>query len=290
MPYDTRVNKTEINRLTKAIAAEEQNINLAFQRMGQTYFAAHRNDPEDSQKASIQAVLDAMQRASAYKDQINVLRGIAICPNCKAEVDITAAFCSHCGGRMPVQAPPVQQAAPNAAACPNCGNVCTPGTRFCNLCGTRLPEPGPAPAYPPAPGYAPAPNYAPMNTPGPGYAPVPESVPTYAPVSEPTPSYSPIPEPIFQAPPSPAQPQVFNAPAEGPAAPPPEPAPEPAPVSESAPAPEPVPESTPAPEPEPASEPVPEQTEAPRKFCANCGTPLDPDYRFCLECGTPVPQ
>ena len=120
MSNDVRVNRSEINRLTKAIAEEEQNINYAFQRIGQTYFASHRQDAEESQKANIQAVLDAMQRAATYKDQINICRGIAICPNCKAEVDINAAFCSRCGAKMPVQAPPAPPAAPGAWARTSC--------------------------------------------------------------------------------------------------------------------------------------------------------------------------
>ena len=258
MSYDVRANRAEINRLTKAIAAEEQNINAAFQRMGQAYFAAHRNDPEESQKASIQAVLDAMQRANAYKDQINVLRGIAICPNCKSEVDISAAFCSRCGTRMPA---PAQPAAPGALNCPNCGNACAPGTRFCNQCGARLPEA--APAAPAAP-VVPAASYAaPVQMP-------PEPVPAS--------SYAPIPEPVFTAPQNPVQPPVFQT------VPGPEPA---APVPEPEQQAEPEPVSNPAPE--PVAEPVPEPPTAPtKKFCANCGTPLDPEYRFCLECGTPV--
>lgn len=257
MGNDYRVNRGEINRLTKAIAAEEQNINNAFQQMGQTYFAAHRNDPEDAQRGYIQAVLDAMQRASAYKDQINVLRGIAICPNCKAEVDITAAFCSHCGTRMPAQTPPAPPAAPGAPICPNCGNACAPGTKFCNLCGTRLPEAAPAPAY-----AAPAPGYAP--TPAPGYAPAPSYAPSYEPIPEPTsaPSYEPIPEPT----PAPS----YDEPT-------PEPVPMPEPVSAS--------------EPAEAEAPAQDQpADAEVKFCSNCGTPLEPGYRFCLECGTPVQQ
>lgn len=259
MSNDIRVNRSEINRLTKAIAEEENNINYAFQRIGQTYFAAHRQDAEESQKANIQAVLDAMQRASTYKDQINVLRGIAICPNCKAEVDINAAFCSCCGTRMPTQVPPAAPAAPaGAPICPNCGNVCAPGTRFCNQCGSKIPEAAPA---------APTQNYAPVQ----GYAPVPEPAPA--------PAYSPIPEPVFQPQQDYAQAPVFNSVTDPePAAPAPEADPDPAPVSD--------PEPVPAPE-EPA--PVLEQPAAPaQRFCANCGTPLDPDYRFCLECGTPV--
>lgn len=271
MSNDIRVNRSEINRLNKAIAEEEQNINYAFQRIGQTYFATHRQDAEESQKANIQAVLDSMQRASTYKDQINVLRGIAICPNCKAEVDIRAAFCSCCGTKMPTQTPPAPPAAPGTTICPNCGNVCAAGTRFCNQCGTRIPESPPAA---PAPAYA-----APAYEPTPAYAPIPEPTPA--------PAYAPIPEPVLQAPQGPAQTPVGNAGMEyAPAA-----APEPAPAAEPMPEPAPEPEPAPAPEEPAPEEPAPEQPAAPaQKFCANCGTPLDPDYRFCLECGTPVQQ
>ena len=71
MSNEIRVNRAEINRLTKAIAAEEQNINLAFQRIGQPYFAAHRNEPEESQAADVRTVQEALQRAKQIKDQIN---------------------------------------------------------------------------------------------------------------------------------------------------------------------------------------------------------------------------
>ena len=267
MSNEIRGSRSEINRLTKAIAAEEQNINQTFQRIGQTYFAAHRQDPEESQRANIQTILDAMRRANGYKDQINVLRGIAICPNCRAEVDSKAAFCSHCGTRMPNQAPPAQPAAPNAPICPNCGNVCAPGTRFCNLCGTRLPEAAPAAPVQPAPNYAPA--YAPVPEPVPVYNPAPEPVPAYAPIPEPV--REPIPEPVFQPIPEP-----INQPI-------PEPVNQPIPEPVNQPIPEPVNQPMTAPEaaPEP-NEPVA------KKFCANCGAPLEPGYRFCLECGTPV--
>ena len=113
MSNDIRANRGEINRLNRAITAEDQTINAAFQRMGQTYFSEHRNDPEESQAANVKAVLDAMERVRRYKEQINVLRGITICPNCKAEISSTAAFCSHCGTRMPVKTPPAPPADPN---------------------------------------------------------------------------------------------------------------------------------------------------------------------------------
>ena len=267
MSNEIRANRGEINRLNKAISAEEQTINAIFQSMGQTYFAAHRDDPEESQAAYVQGVLEAMNRIKGYKDQINVLRGIAICPNCQAEVSSTAAFCSCCGTRMPgktLPAPPAQ----NSLICPNCGNVCQPGTRFCKLCGTRLAETA-APAAP-APQQNPIPQPAAPAVPQPA-APIPE--PVSAAVPEPVSTA--IPEPLPA--PAPAAPVVPQ-----PAAPIPEPVSAAVPEPVSVAVPEPV--FTASPEPIPAPAPA-----APaKKICPYCGTELNPEYRFCLECGSPV--
>ena len=164
MSSEFRVNRGEINRLNKAIAAEEQNINAIFQQMGQSYFAAHKDDPEEAQAANVRAVLDALERVECIKEQINVLRGIAICPGCKAEVSVTAAFCSRCGTRMPTQTPPAPPA-PEGPVCPNCGNRCRPGVNFCNRCGTRLAQAAPIPEPVPTPAPAPTPEPVPTPTP-----------------------------------------------------------------------------------------------------------------------------
>lgn len=322
MSNEIRVNRAEINRLTKAISAEEQNMNAAFQRMGQTYFTSHRNDPEENQVANVQAVLDCIENAKRYKEQINVLRGIAICPNCKTEVSIKAAFCSVCGTRMPVQAPSAPPAAPGATPCPGCGNLCPAGTRFCNRCGTRLPAAGAAPAAPTYAAAPAAPAYAaaPMTPPAePVAPPAPAAEPAPQPAYQPTPqpSFQPIPQPVVAQPPQQPQPVMnygYQFTASQPAEPAPMPEPEPAPMPEPEPAPmpepDPVPELdfTPAaePVPEPAAEfyynPVPEPTFEPapepvfnpvpepapvsnKKICPKCGSEMNPEYRFCLECG-----
>ena len=59
MSNEFRVNRAEMNRLNNAIAAEEQNINSIFQRMGQIYFTAHRDDPEESQAENIRGDMRA---------------------------------------------------------------------------------------------------------------------------------------------------------------------------------------------------------------------------------------
>ena len=279
--FNSKPNRSEINRLNQAISAEEQNINTLFQKIGQTYFAAHRNDPEDNQAESIRGILDALERAKGYKEQINTLRGIAICPNCKAEVSIVSAFCNHCGTKMPAPPQPAVSTNMNTVICQSCGARCSASQRFCNQCGSPLQQA--QPAAPAAPTYAAAPAYAPMPPapaapvpPAPAYAPVPPApaapVPP-APAFEPVPAFEPAPvnepAPVFEP-----------APAYDPA-----PAFEPVPVPEETPVEEPA--FAPAPEQYVPQEPVAEAPAAPQgKVCPNCGTVMEPDCNFCLECGT----
>ena len=265
-------NRAEINRLNHAISAEEQTINGLFQKIGQTYYANHRNDPEENQAESIRGILEALERAKGYKEQINTLRGITICPNCKAEVSINSAFCNHCGTKLST---PVQPAAPvdqSTVVCQSCGNRCNAGQRFCNQCGTPLSQPAPAYKPIPVPVYepTPAPSFEPAPTPS--YEPIP--APSYE--QAPTPSYEPIPAPVYEPAPvpsdeplAPEEPTPINAPAD-------EPVTEPAPMVEPVSAAE-IPEAEPA----PVEEPAAPQT----KICPNCGTVLEADCNFCLECG-----
>lgn len=285
MNKDSIVARSEIYRLTKAITAEEQSINAIYQRIGQTYFTAHQQEPEQAQAADVRAVLEAMDRIKGYREQINVHRGITICPGCQSEVSVTAAFCSRCGTRLQAQ-PPAQPAAPDSVQCPKCGNRCDARNRFCMHCGALLPEAAQQQPAAPAPQPA-APVFAQQVPQGSPMTPPPVPQGSFAPS---VPAEIPVPQQTVQgaAPAAPIQMEL-------PVTTPPEtaePVPE-TPPMESAwkPVPEmPVPEPVPAPIPEPVPElaaeaPVPVPEAPAKRRCPNCGTELEAQYRFCLECG-----
>ena len=306
MSNDFRGNRMEINRLNRAIAAEEQTINAIFQRMWQIYFTAHREDAEESQAENIRGVQAALERARGYQEQINVLKGIAICPSCKAEVSINAAFCSRCGTRMPMKTPPAPPVAPNALVCPSCGNPCTAEMRFCNRCGTKLEK---APAAPAAPAAPEAPAAPVMQPPAAPFVPNAPSAAPQEPAEIPA-VFSPIPQPVPQPVPpveaeSPAPSQDFtdlqdsSAEAETVSVSDEEPPvdvefpdlPETdvAAIQEAVEAAAEALASAEAAPPDTPAEEVPTLEAVPiKRFCANCGTPLREGYRFCLNCGSPV--
>jgi class 3 adenylate cyclase/tetratricopeptide (TPR) repeat protein len=63
-----------------------------------------------------------------------------ICPQCKSENSLVAAFCDQCGARL-------------EEPCPHCGEPNREGAKFCRGCGQPLtkPEPSPAPPTPQSP-------------------------------------------------------------------------------------------------------------------------------------------
>jgi membrane protease subunit (stomatin/prohibitin family) len=54
-------------------------------------------------------------------------RGTVLCPDCHAEVPLTARFCPACGNQMVV-----------ANKCPQCGKNVTVQAKFCPACGASL--------------------------------------------------------------------------------------------------------------------------------------------------------
>lgn len=163
-------NFSDSSRLNSQIADEERNIQNCLMQIGRLYVELHSTDYESSFAVWMQNLADSEMRISEYKKQLQVLRGVRSCPNCGADVQKTASFCSVCGTRMPIEPPPVQETPAGSVFCSNCGAAMPRGTRFCTTCGTKLEQPAPAPAYPAAPAEAAKPSYdpepaAPVNIP-----------------------------------------------------------------------------------------------------------------------------
>jgi len=89
------------------------------------------------------------------------------CPNCRAQLDGDAVFCTGCGQKLEGGA-----AAQPPNVCRNCGNPLTEDTQFCTKCGTPVGNSPTAPqqnvAPPASPQSAPTPTYTPPTSIPPG--------------------------------------------------------------------------------------------------------------------------
>ncbi len=278
--FSSNPNSSQISQLNKQINQNLAVINQKYTDIGRIVKLKYIDNINDADVKRLAGEIDSMlAQLQAMNKQINQLKGIRECANCRAQIGINVAFCPNCGTKQPVAAQP-------APAAPAAGG------------GWGAPAPSPAPVQPQQ--YV-QPQPVPMPQPVTPAAPVPQPV---APVPQPEPvipQLQPvtIPDPIPEEKPDP-EPIVIPEPvekekAEETAVPelkpipeyiPPEPMtiPEPSPIPESV-----IPEPMPIPEPAPAPVPVPNTAAAPQFiFCTACGNKETVGTRFCSECGAPI--
>ena len=87
-------------KLNAAIAEEEKNIKGCYALIGEAYYVAHSDDPDESMKEWVVSISESLEKISDYKEQLKKIKGINICPNCGEEVPADSAFCAHCGAKI----------------------------------------------------------------------------------------------------------------------------------------------------------------------------------------------
>lgn len=239
-----------ISRVNREISKHLEDINRKYTEIGRIVklncLDQVKNDDVRRLAGEIDGLLADLKK---LQEELNVINGIKICPNCNAKIDINVAFCPSCGTKQAV----MQQAAPAQPAVPVQPMAPVQQT---------APVPMPAPTVP-----TPAP-----TVPAPAPVPMPEPVSEIAPAPMPEPSAETAPE---------AAPETADTAAEVSSN---EPA---APEVEIPAAPSIAPPEVPAPAaiPEPASAPAPGQSVI---FCIQCGSKEPAGTRFCSQCGNPM--
>ena len=87
-------------RLNAALSNELANIENAYSAIGKDYFNAHSSDENDPYRSYFDAIRGSEEKIEVFKEQLGLLRGIRICPECKNEVPSVSVFCNICGARI----------------------------------------------------------------------------------------------------------------------------------------------------------------------------------------------
>ena len=122
-------------KINSMISEEEKKINSIYYQIGKLYASIHMYDGEEDFKGMLMAVQESEAKIAEYKKQIEDIKGIQHCPNCKSAVAKGVAFCSNCGTPMPK----VETFnAEKYEKCANCGQIVEKGMRFCTVCGNPM--------------------------------------------------------------------------------------------------------------------------------------------------------
>ena len=92
---------SETAKLNSAVSEEERKINANYSEIGKLYVSLHKDDCEEVFAAMIAAISESEAKIAEYKEQIKVVKGVAVCEKCHAEMPRGTAFCSACGAPMP---------------------------------------------------------------------------------------------------------------------------------------------------------------------------------------------
>ncbi len=136
-------NFTEINNLNKEINSNQGVIQNMYQEIGRLYYEAHKEDAEAEFASQCHVISEAVSNISRLQDQIRVTKGIAVCPNCGAEVSNGSVFCQKCGTQIvpPANQAPAQQEAsaqPAVKICAKCLSQVPAEGAFCPVCGEKM--------------------------------------------------------------------------------------------------------------------------------------------------------
>ena len=129
-------NFADVTRLNSAISDNEKAIAKIYSEIGKAYYEKHKEDALAEEAESINKINALFAEIKQHKDEINRIKGIAMCPNCGAEVVAGSTFCNACGQALPKNEP--APAASEGSFCPNCGTAVPAGNLFCSNCGTKI--------------------------------------------------------------------------------------------------------------------------------------------------------
>ncbi len=126
-------NATESMKIKSRITDLEKTITSVYTDIGRIYVSRYaENVPDEEMVPYFQKIASCTREIQECNEQIRVLKGISLCPNCGGEVSTNAAFCNHCGERL---VPVIPE---SANRCPSCGEPIENGALFCTGCGYRL--------------------------------------------------------------------------------------------------------------------------------------------------------
>ena len=136
----TTKNYADVTKLNAQIAGEEKALSSVYEKLGRAWYEAHKDD-EEQEFAEYGAQLRvSLEKIEGWKQQINAIRGVQICPNCGKELPEAALFCSDCGTKLEKKAAP-EPDPEDPTVCRCCGAKLPEGARFCTNCGTPVPVP-----------------------------------------------------------------------------------------------------------------------------------------------------
>lgn len=116
---------------------KEEEIEKYYLELGHRFYADHADIPPEEYQECMNAIRGLQEEIIDAREQLKLLQGIRLCPECQKENPIDAVFCAYCGHAFPplISEPKEEELDP---VCPQCGEKLAPDAMFCIKCGYKL--------------------------------------------------------------------------------------------------------------------------------------------------------
>lgn len=123
--------------LTAQIKESESSLEKVYRTIGEKYYASFREEAENRFTEETDEILKIQQKLEKDREQLRTLKGLKLCLNCGAEVDINSIHCPMCGTELRGSSQ-VQGQSASPGVCSVCGAPLSDGAKFCGRCGARV--------------------------------------------------------------------------------------------------------------------------------------------------------
>ncbi len=92
---------SEIARLNSDIVKLKAKIEMEYSEIGENAYKAYSEGVENVKMSeSLEIIKDLFAQIEEKKEEILVVKGITICPQCGAELDMICVYCGTCGTKI----------------------------------------------------------------------------------------------------------------------------------------------------------------------------------------------
>ncbi|MBQ7841563.1 MAG: hypothetical protein IJ390_13915 [Lachnospiraceae bacterium] len=113
----------ELTKLSTQVGQLEGKIKSWYQVIGEKVYQSEKDQEHAGLEVEFNMITDAFAEIGRIKKQIAELKGVQVCPGCKAEVPADALFCPKCGAKQEKEAL-VKEAEAEAAEECSCAEDC----------------------------------------------------------------------------------------------------------------------------------------------------------------------
>lgn len=104
---------TELTKLSLKLNADEGELTKLYEEFGKYQYNFSKG-VEVEAKDYVALIDEKLKMIEETKNEIELVKGVLICPKCGTKNKTEDTFCSNCGAKLPKQAPEQAQAEPDA--------------------------------------------------------------------------------------------------------------------------------------------------------------------------------